>query len=57
MTGFYNAQPLDSLYISTVNIAEIRFGIEVQLDPARRAQLRDWLTFKLDPHLLDALYR
>jgi predicted nucleic acid-binding protein len=27
-TAFYEAQPLEMLYISVVSIAEIRFGIE-----------------------------
>ena len=30
VTAFYDAQPLSQLYISVVNIAEIRFGIELQ---------------------------
>ncbi len=49
VTAFYAAQPLSSLYISTVNIAEIRFGIELQEDSTRRAQLNDWLALKLRP--------
>jgi len=49
VAAFYATQPLGSLYISDVNIAEIRFGIELQQDPARRAQLNDWLTLKLRP--------
>lgn len=49
VTAFYNGQPLNELYISVVNIAEIRFGIELQEDPARRAQLNDWLSLKLRP--------
>ena len=32
-----------------MNIAEIRFGIELQQDPARRAELNDWLTLILRP--------
>jgi predicted nucleic acid-binding protein len=32
-----------------VSIAEIRFGIELQQDPARRAQLSHWLTLTLRP--------
>lgn len=40
------AQPL---YISVVNIAEIRFGIELQEDPARRAELNEWLTLTSRP--------
>jgi hypothetical protein len=49
VTAFYDAQPLNTLYVSVVNIAEIRFGIELQQDPARRAQLNDWLALKLRP--------
>ena len=49
VTAFYDAQPLSQLYISVVNIAEIRFGIEVQEDPARRAELNEWLALKLRP--------
>jgi predicted nucleic acid-binding protein len=30
--AFYNTQPLNQIYISVVNIAEIRFGIELQED-------------------------
>jgi hypothetical protein len=30
VTAFYSTQPLNQLYISVVNIAEIRFGIELQ---------------------------
>ena len=41
VAAFYAAQPLSSLYISVVNIAEIRFGIELQQDSTRRAQLND----------------
>ena len=43
VAAFYDTQPLNALYISVVNIAEIRFGIELQEDPARRAELNDWL--------------
>jgi len=49
VTAFYDSQPLDQLYISVVNIAEIRFGIELQADPARRAMLTEWLTLALRP--------
>ena len=49
VTAFYDAQPLNTLYVSVVNIAEIRFGIELQEDLARRVQLNDWLTLKLRP--------
>ncbi len=49
MTAFYDAQPLNALYISVVSIAEIRLGIELQENAARRAELNDWLTLTLRP--------
>ena len=49
MTAFYEKQPLSQVYISVVSIAEIRFGIELQDDPARRAELSDWLTLTVRP--------
>jgi len=49
VTAFYDAQPLSQLYVSVVNLAEIRFGIELQQDPARRAALNKWLTATLRP--------
>ncbi len=47
--AFIAAQPLELLYISTVTLAEIRFGIELVPDPARRSGLSDWLTHKVRP--------
>ena len=49
VTAFYGAQPLNALYISVVSIAEIRFGIELQQDVKRRAELNEWLTHTLRP--------
>jgi predicted nucleic acid-binding protein len=49
VTAFYDAQPLNALYISVVSVAEIRFGIELQEDPVRRAELSNWLTLTLRP--------
>ncbi len=46
---FVRACPLDRLYISTVNLAEIRFGIELTTEPAFRAELNRWLTEKVRP--------
>ncbi len=46
---FIAAQPLDSLFVSAVTFAEIRFGIERAPDPARRAELNDWLNHKIRP--------
>lgn len=49
VTGFIAAQPLESLHISTVTVAEIRFGIERVAQAGRRAELHDWLTHKVRP--------
>ncbi len=47
--SFAAAQPLDCLYVSTVTLAEIRFGIELQADASLRADLINWLTHKVRP--------
>lgn len=47
--SFIAEQALDTLYVSTVTFAEIRFGIEQAPHPARRAELTDWLTHKVRP--------
>ena len=47
--AFIENQPLESLYISVVTLAEIRFGIELVPQPARRSELMDWLTHKVRP--------
>ena len=47
--AFIAAQPLEFLFVSTVTLAEIRFGIELVPDPARRSELGDWLTNKVRP--------
>jgi predicted nucleic acid-binding protein len=46
---FIAAQSLENLYISSVTLAEIRFGIELVADIGRRADLNDWLTHKVRP--------
>lgn len=46
---FIAKQPLESLYISVVTLAELRFGIEVVPDITRRSELNDWLTHKVRP--------
>ena len=47
--AFVAAQPLELFYISTVTLAEIRFGIELLPDVARRSELNDWLAHKVRP--------
>ncbi len=46
---FLEAQPEELLFVSTVTFAEIRFGIERLDDPARRAELGDWLETSIRP--------
>jgi predicted nucleic acid-binding protein len=41
--------PLAELYVSSVTLAEIRFGIELVEEPNRRAELNDWLAQKVRP--------
>lgn len=47
--AFIAAQSLDALYVSSVTLAEIRFGIERIPDAGRRAELGAWLTHKVRP--------
>ena len=49
VVAFVAEQPLDLLYISTVTLAEIRFGIESVTDVNRRAELTAWLAHKVRP--------
>lgn len=47
--AFVNSKPLEFLHVSTVSFAEIRFGIELVTDAARRAELSDWLAHRVRP--------
>jgi toxin FitB len=49
VVAFIKAQPLEMLYISSVTLAEIRFGIELFAEPVRRAELDNWLTHRVRP--------
>lgn len=49
VVAFISAQPLDSLFVSAVTFAEIRFGIELIGDMHKRASLKDWLNLQLRP--------
>lgn len=49
VVAFVNAQPAARLFVSTVTLAEIRFGIELVTDLERRAGLMAWLTHTLRP--------
>jgi predicted nucleic acid-binding protein len=47
--AFVGAQPMEHLYLSSITLAEIRFGIEMLPDASRRVELNDWLTLKVRP--------
>lgn len=49
VVAFVKAQPLDRMFVSTVTFAEIRFGIELLTDAARRAELSNWLDSTVRP--------
>lgn len=49
VAAFVGKQRLELLYVSTVTLAEIRFGIELVTDANRRAELNAWLTHKVRP--------
>jgi predicted nucleic acid-binding protein len=49
VVAFIGEQRLEFLYVSTVTLAEIRFGIELVTDANRRAELNGWLTHKVRP--------
>ena len=49
VVAFVAGQALDLLFVSTVTLAEIRFGIELVTDANRRAELNGWLTHKVRP--------
>jgi predicted nucleic acid-binding protein len=49
VVDFVDGCPLGQLYVSTVTLAEIRFGIELLDEPTRRAELNEWLTHRVRP--------
>ncbi len=53
VVAFVTGQALDLLYVSVVTFAEIRFGIELVKDAARRWELSEWLDHKLRPMFED----
>ena len=49
VVSYIAAQALDELFISSVTLAEIRFGIEGVAQAGRRAALISWLDMELRP--------
>ena len=47
--AFIKAKSLETFFVSSVTLAEIRFGIELVADVGRRAELSDWLAHKVRP--------
>lgn len=47
--AFIAAQPLERLYVSSVTLAEIRFGTEMLAEASRRSELNDWLAHRVRP--------
>jgi hypothetical protein len=43
------AQTVETLFVSVMNLAELRYGIEIVADPIRRSELNDWLTYDVRP--------
>jgi predicted nucleic acid-binding protein len=46
---FIASQALETLFVSTVSLAEIRFGIEMVTDPGQRSELNTWLGQRVRP--------
>jgi predicted nucleic acid-binding protein len=52
--AFIASKPVGELYISSVTLAELRFGIELlRQDSTRRAELTQWLTHTIRPMFND----
>lgn len=49
VVDFVSSQRLDQLYVSVVTFSEIRYGIEIQRDAIRRAELSNWLNQRVRP--------
>lgn len=49
VVAFVAGQPLESLFVSEVTLAEIRFGIECVDDALRRRELHEWLDGRVRP--------
>lgn len=47
--AFIAVQPLDELYINSVTLAELRFGIELLTEGSRRDELNRWLAQQIRP--------
>jgi predicted nucleic acid-binding protein len=55
VVSFISFRPFDQLYVSTVTLAEIRFGIELLQDPSHRSLLNAWVTNTVRPMFYDRI--
>lgn len=49
VVDFVATKPLESLHVSVVTLAELRFGIALVADSGRRTALADWLATTVRP--------
>lgn len=56
LVEFIGVQPTDYLHTSAVTLAEVRLGIELQVDAGRRAELLAWLNHTLRPLFDDRVH-
>jgi predicted nucleic acid-binding protein len=49
VSDFIADKPLTALFVSTVTLSEIRYGIELITAPTRRAALNTWLAYTIRP--------
>jgi predicted nucleic acid-binding protein len=49
VVSFVESLPLHQIYVSVATLAELRYGIELVTDVARRNDLNDWLTHIVRP--------
>jgi len=47
--AFIESLPLDQVYVSVATLAELRYGVELVTDAARRADLNGWPTNVIRP--------
>jgi predicted nucleic acid-binding protein len=54
--AFFAATPLAELYLSTVTLAEIQFGIDTLPDPKRKPEFQSWLEGTVRPMFQNRVY-
>lgn len=57
VTAFLSDRPLNELYVSTVTLAEVRFGIYSSSETGQRADLEKLLSNEVRPMFLGASWK